>query len=278
MLRKRQRGRNQLSPDQGSGSRRSHSSGARPSTASVYYDRFAEKALKDVETSKGKKRGKIASIERVKRSSGGDKQQSESRGKSDNAMDIVQKPKRARAPIPPPTAFQNIILYLNKEGEVITRETVEDKTGLSLPKRRKRNAKMEDEIQALCILLDPVTLEEEECQTRNFYIGIFMPKGTLRYNEANDGFRVANICENPSVKMVSVSLSKGAASPLIVVDKKRIIGTVIFTERQKVAVKWNKQQVLLSQWDIFQLDEGQEFMLINLSAKTVARVQISEVC
>lgn len=272
MPRKRQRGRNQLSPDQGSGSRRSHSSGARPSTASVYYDRFAEKALKDLETSKGKKRGKIASIERVKRNSG-DKKQSESREKSENAMDIVPKPKRARAPIPPPTAFQNIILYLNKEGEVITRETVEDKTGLSLPKRRKRNAKMEDEIQALCVLLDPVTLEEEEFQTR-----IFMPKGTLRYNEVNDGFRVANICENPSVKMVSVSLSKGAASPLIVVDKKRIIGTVIFTERQKVAVMWNKQQVLLSQWDIFQLDEGQEFMLINLSIKTVARVQISEVC
>lgn len=163
MLRKRQRGRNQLSPDQGSGSRRSHSSGARPSTASVYYDRFAEKALKDIETSKGKKRGKIASIERVKRNSG-DRKKYENK---ENGMDIVPKPKRTRAPIPPPAPFQNIILYLNKEGEVITRETVEGKTGLSLPKRRKRNAKMEDEIQALYVLLDPVTLEEEEYQTRN---------------------------------------------------------------------------------------------------------------
>lgn len=277
MTRKRQRGRNEVSPAQTSSSRRSLSSGARPSTASVYYDRFAEKALKAFEASKGKKPGKIASVERGKRNSGSRKQ-SGSIEKPDARMEVVGKPKRVRAPIPPPTVFQNIVLYLNKEGQVITREAVEDKSGLPLAKRRKRNAAMEDEIMAICVLLDPVTLEEEEVRTRKFHLGIFMPKEVLAYKEANEGFRVANICMNPSLKAVCVSLSKRAASPLIVVDKKRIVATVLFTERQKVAVKWNKQQVLLSQWDVFNLDEGQEFILANLSEKTVARVQIYEIC
>jgi len=275
MTRKRQRGRNPPSPAPASSSRRSLSSGARPSTASVYYDRFAERALQALETAKGKK---PASVERGKRHSGGRNQSGSMEKRPNSAIAIVTKPKRARAPIPPPTSFQNIVLYLNKEGQVITREAVEDISGLPLAKRRKRNVAMEDDILASCVLLDPVTLEEEEVWTRNFHLGVFMPKGMLTYKEENAGFRVANICANPSLKAVCVSLAKKAASPLIVVDKKRIVATVLYTERQKVAVKWNRQQVLLSQWDVFQLDEGQEFILANLSEKTVARVQIYEIC
>ena len=255
MARKRQRGL-----DGSETNRRSLSSGARPSTASVYYDRFAAKALQSFDKPK---REKTDSIDRI-----------HPKKPSKPSMEIVKRPKRSPREVPLPCLFHNVIVYLNKDGQVITREKVEDQTGLPVIKRRKRNANVVEDMKAVWVLMDPVTLEEELRENTR----IFIPKGALNYCETTPGFRSAVIPLNPSLKTVRISLSKHCLTPLLVVDKKRIVGTVLFTEKQKVVVKWQEQEVGLSQWDVFQFDEGQEFVLANTSSKTVARVEILEVC
>lgn len=90
------------------------------------------------------------------------------------------------------------------------------------------------------------------------------------------GLRVAEACKTSRMCTTHMQVGRNVTTPVIIVDTKKLIVLVLFAEKKKVLVRWHNQDVLLSQWDSFLMNDTDEFQIQNLSTRVAAQLQYVE--
>ena len=235
---------------------------SRGSSASLYYDRYIAKQL---ERTSSRKRNSSPDISAIVSS---DK----------NTAKAARKKPRARRPRPtaPVLSYQNVICYFDQDSGLVAQETVQETSICPDIKRRKCNPRPEDDLVVLYYLLDPVSLREVTMRTRKWYAGLVVDKAGYRWKEDMKGIRTTEACKTQRMCVTHMNLAKTVTTPVIIVDTKKLVVLVLLAEKKKILVRWHNQNVLLSQWDSFSMNDTDEFQIQNLSNCRTAQIQLAE--